>query len=188
MVSNPAYTTASSSVNNGGSTRWMSPERLHPKLFDFKDGRPTDASDCYALGMTILEVLSGRVPYYLLQNNTVILMVMRGERPERPERPWFTDDLWETLEECWSEQPKDRPTIGAILERLGRLATTWRPLPPGLEDDDGVADDESASTVSRYREFWYIVLNLELRPHRRFNPTGIPRTRCQRCGRRTSVT
>ena len=41
----------------------MSPELLNPDLFGFEDSRPTKESDCYALGMVVLEVLSGRAPF-----------------------------------------------------------------------------------------------------------------------------
>ena len=176
MVSDPAYTTASSSVNNAGTTRWMSPERLSPTEFGSKDSRPTTASDCYALGMVILEVLSGRVPYHQFQNTTVILMVMRGVRPGRPGRSWFTDDLWRTMEKCWSPRPSERPTIEAIFELLGQLAATWRPLPPDQEDDDGIVGDETVPTVSHYQVFRYFIVNLVLRLSCRFDPVELPWT------------
>ena len=41
----------------------MSPELLDPERFGLQDGRPTKRSDCYALGMVILEVLSGKPPF-----------------------------------------------------------------------------------------------------------------------------
>ena len=113
--------------------------------------------------MVILEVLSGRVPYHQFHNATVMLTVMRGEHPERPGRPWFTDDLWRTLGQCWSPQPNDRPTVEAIFECLGRLATTRIPFPLDLEDDDGIVDDESISIVSHYRMSRYFIVSLVLR-------------------------
>ena len=128
----------------------MSPELLDPEHLNFKSSRPTQASDCYALGMVILEVLSGRAPYSQFKAIIVVPMVLKGIHPERPETPWFTDNLWRTLEQSWSPQPKDRPTVGAILEGLGRLVTTWRPLPPNVEDDEGTNSDESISVMSHY--------------------------------------
>ena len=46
----------------GGTTPWMSPELLDPESFGLKKSRLTKESDCYALGMMVYEVLSGRVP------------------------------------------------------------------------------------------------------------------------------
>jgi len=42
-------------VSPGGTVRWMSPELLDPTHFG-SNGRPTRASDCYALGMVVYEV------------------------------------------------------------------------------------------------------------------------------------
>lgn len=44
------------SFTEGGTTRWMSPELLHPERFGAKGFRPTAQSDCYALGMVVYEV------------------------------------------------------------------------------------------------------------------------------------
>jgi len=99
----------------------MSPELLAPDQFGFKDSQPTKESDCYALGMVILEVVSGRVPFATLSEFTVIRKVVKGKHPERPEGvegTWFTDDLWQTLNLCWATRPESRPTIGVVLEPL----------------------------------------------------------------------
>lgn len=119
----------------------MSPELLSSEHLHFTDGRPTKESDRYALGMVILEVLSGRAPYNQFNRVIASQMVIKGTLPERPETPWFTDDLWGVLERCWSPQPTDRPAIEAILECLGRVVTTWKPLPP----DESADSDESTS-------------------------------------------
>jgi hypothetical protein len=112
----------------------MSPERLDPVRFGIRDGRPTKESDCYALGMVILEVLSGQVPFTRDCHEFMVMnKVLEGERPERPqgvEGMWFTDDLWATLQTCWSHQPIDRPAVEAVFECLIRapetlLTTFW---------------------------------------------------------------
>jgi hypothetical protein len=100
----------------------MSPERLDPVQFGIRDGRPTKESDCYALGMVILEVLSGQVPFTRDCHEFMVMnKVLEGERPERPqgvEGMWFTDGLWATLQACWSHQPIDRPAVEAVFECL----------------------------------------------------------------------
>lgn len=69
FVSDPTNPTNSGSSTNAGTTRWMSPELLHPEEFGFKHSRPTEKSDCYALGMVILEVLSGAPPFtHMIRN------------------------------------------------------------------------------------------------------------------------
>ena len=129
--SDPAI--SDSTTNFGGTTRWMSPELLHPQLFGFKDNRPTKGSDCYALGMVILEVLTGQVPFADDSTFVVMQKVMSGERPERPKEAWSTDDLWGTLEQCWSHQPGSRPTAIAVLECLERVSLVTAVDPPALD-------------------------------------------------------
>ena len=111
----------------------MGPELLDPDQFGFKDGLPTKKSDCYALGMVIYEVLSGKAPFAPDGVVIVIRKVTNGERPERPqgvEGALFTDHLWDTLRLCWAHQPEGRPTIETVLERLEWITMAWSPLPP----------------------------------------------------------
>ena len=136
-------------MKSAGTTRWMSPELLDPDRFGSGDGRPTKESDCYALGMVVLEVLSGQAPFPRYSGLIVMRKIIDGERPGRPqgaEGLWFTDDLWETLGRCWSPQPEDRPTVEAVLECLERGSAAWQPLPPG--SDDEVQSDSPDSPYS----------------------------------------
>jgi len=57
-------TISSSSFTQGGTHRWMGPELFPAGRFDPEHNSPTKSSDCYALGMVIYEVLSGKVPFY----------------------------------------------------------------------------------------------------------------------------
>ena len=144
-VSDSTRTTVSSSPKVAGTARWMSPERLNPRRFGFKDGRATKESDCYAFGMVILEVLTGRPPFPHYSDITVVRKVVDGERPMRPQGPgrvWFTDDLWGMLERCWSPQPKVRPTAEAILGHLERASMGWRQLLPTVDDDFRADSDD----------------------------------------------
>ena len=122
IVSDPAYPTTFNSSVNAGTARWMSPERLNPIQFGLKDGRPTKESDCYALGMVVLEVLSGQVPFTEDPSDfTAMQKILDGVRPERPqgiEGVCFTDELWVMLQRCWLSRPAHRPTAEGILECL----------------------------------------------------------------------
>ena len=121
VISDPTYATASSSKVNSGTVPWMSPELLYPERYDLKDSQPTKESDYYALGMVIFEVLSGQPPFAGYKGFIVTRKVIDGERPERPESPWFTDDLWGTLRQCWLSQPEDRPTAQNVLGFLDQV-------------------------------------------------------------------
>jgi hypothetical protein len=108
----------------------MSPELFDPTL----PGNPrTKYSDCYALGMVIYEVLSGRVPFYQHGKDSIVRIVFGGQRPARPEGlegVSFTDDVWAVLERCWTYQPSDRPGIEDVLQCLEEASKTWTPTSP----------------------------------------------------------
>jgi serine/threonine protein kinase len=108
----------------------MSPELFDPEI---QDPIPTKHSDCYALGMVIYEVLSGRVPFSQFPNLVVPGIVFSGKRPGRPkglEGVWFTDDVWAVLERCWTHQPNDRPGIEDVLQCLEEASRVWTPPSP----------------------------------------------------------
>jgi serine/threonine protein kinase len=126
----------------------MSPELLYPEKFGLTEKRPTVKSDIYALGMVVYEVLSGRVPFAAYRDPEVVSKVLDGKRPERPRgdagKP-FTDDIWEVLECCWEQQPKDRPSVQCVLEVLDGGLSTSRP--PSDTDEEAETDTDDENTV-----------------------------------------
>ena len=147
----PATTTSS---EGAGTMRWMSPELLDPERFGSKNARHTKESDCYALGMVILEVLTGQSPFPCCNNMIVMRKIIEGEHPDRPQGPeevWFTDSLWRVLQQCWSPKPKLRPTVGGILEHLERGSAAWEPLPLSTDSDSQAdSDNELIFTMSHH--------------------------------------
>ena len=141
------WSTTAPTFKEGGTTRWMSPELLHPETFGLKDSRPTKESDCYGLGMVMYEVLSGQRPFAeYVSNNIVPLKIIEGNRPGRPqgkEGELFTDEIWDILKLCWKPQPRDRISASAVLLRLEKHP----PLPiqsPNLGGDAKTGSDERA--------------------------------------------
>ena len=155
IVSDHTNFTTSNSTSTGGTIRWMSPELLHPALFGVDHGRPTKESDCYALGMVIYEVLTGKPPFTPLKDYIVMRMVTDGERPGRPEGKrgaWFTDDLWKMLGLCWATNVQSRPSIETVCGCLEQVSSIWRPLPPQV-DELAEKEDDLDLTVLTVRIF-----------------------------------
>ena len=143
----------------------MGPELLDFKQFGCESDQPTEKSDCYALGMTILEVLSGMHPFHYYNDRTVTQRVCGGERPiipTGPERVWFTNDLWEMLGLCWLSEPNNRPALEVVFENLEHGATTWEPLPPDLEGGAHPYDGDSRSTMTSLCMFLHFILSITL--------------------------
>ena len=150
IVSDSTHPATTTSSEGAGTVRWMSPELLYPERFGSKNVRHTKESDCYALGMVILEVLTGQAPFPCCNNMVVMRKVVDGEYPDRPQGPeavWFTDDLWGMLEQCWSPQPKLRPTVEGIREFLAQDSATWE-MPPLSADSDYQVDSDDDSFFS----------------------------------------
>ena len=118
--------TDTSSLTTGGTIRWMSPELLDPGRFGLTEGHSTKESDCYALGMTIYEVLGGETPFA----PPAFFKILNGQCPERPQGKGgalFTDDLWRILGLCWEYQPGERTNAKVVLQCLERTSLLLRP-------------------------------------------------------------
>ncbi|KAF9644321.1 kinase-like protein [Thelephora ganbajun] len=135
----------------GGTIRWMSPELLNPGMFGLEESQPTKKSDCYALGMVIYEILSGKTPFAPYTTPTIIWKVLKGERPERPqgeEGRLFTDVIWGVLELCWKPLPRDRISAKTVLLGLEGNPPSLRPGST-VERDVGIdTDDQSDAAAS----------------------------------------
>ena len=116
VISDAATYLPSSSYSIGGTLRWMSPELIVPERFGLAGSRPTKSSDCYSLGMVVYETVSGMKPYHETPDVAVFLKIVNGERPRRCEG--FVDGLWGMMEECWTFQPNDRPSVEGVLQCL----------------------------------------------------------------------
>ena len=124
----------SNSSDPGGTTPYMAPELFHREHKGRQLGAPLmkKEADVYALGMLIYEVrllfadfcgitltrsqvLTGKRPFHDVPQDTVEFRVSHGERPRRPSPTLISDQIWKTLQACWSEEPTQRPTVEFVL-------------------------------------------------------------------------
>lgn len=93
-----------------------SPSYLAPELISLEP--PTPASDVYALGITIYEVLAGRRPFF--GTSEEILRQHQSSTPPRP--PDLPDVAWSFVAACLAKDPRGRPGALEACERLSDLS------------------------------------------------------------------
>jgi len=101
----------------GGTARWMAPE-----LYGENPQRSRE-TDMYATGMTMLEILTGKVPFCeFASGHSVIGAVIQGRTPSvkdlqtEPVEPRLTL-MMGILQWCWKYEPSERATA----RRIARL-------------------------------------------------------------------
>jgi serine/threonine protein kinase len=84
-------------------------------------------ADIYALGMTVLEILTHQQPYSKIRMHTqAVVRAANGQRPDRPledsvVKRGMNEELWNCLVQCWSLEPEKRPTIEDFIFVLDRV-------------------------------------------------------------------
>ncbi|KAG2065507.1 kinase-like protein [Suillus decipiens] len=104
--------------NAPGAIRWAAPEiaQLDPETPSEEEvSKPNKASDIYSFGCIMMQVLSGKPPYYDKNEHLVIATKSRGIPPTRP--PAIDDAHWCYIERCLL--PRDsRPLVAEVLEYI----------------------------------------------------------------------
>ncbi|KAG8986567.1 hypothetical protein FRB93_005229 [Tulasnella sp. JGI-2019a] len=99
-------------------------------------------SDIYAFGMTIVEVITGKVPFPdIISPGAIAMAITSGQRPTL--EPLSRDqtsfgDLWMLASSCWDHNPDKRPSAKDSLNKMTASAGYGRPaglldLPPSHE-------------------------------------------------------
>ncbi|CUA69683.1 Ephrin type-A receptor 7 [Rhizoctonia solani] len=103
------------------SLRWTAPEILCSEGLTLA----SKPADIYSLGMTILEIITGKPPYPEKSDQAVMFCVWRGTYPDRPEEipdgSEQGDILWTLLCLCWSKKADERPRAAEVTEVVGSI-------------------------------------------------------------------
>ncbi|KAG8782681.1 hypothetical protein FRC12_020570 [Ceratobasidium sp. 428] len=104
----------SESDPGGGTLRWMAPELLMDVGIRCKE------TDIYALGMTLLEVVTGQLPFMELHSSHAIINAVTQDK-KIPERPQQLHDesarnvlFWTVLHRCWAFERSRRVTAKEV--------------------------------------------------------------------------
>jgi hypothetical protein len=97
-----------------GTYRWMAPEVIEHKPYDHK-------ADVFSYAIVLWELLTGELPYsYLTPLQAAVGVVQKGLRPTIPKNTH--PKLAELLENCWRQNPSERPNFSVILNKLQKIA------------------------------------------------------------------
>lgn len=107
------------SGSEGCSVRWMAPE-LVCIMGDYSGVHSTPASDVYSFGSTMLEVLTGRLPYPHCQRDVQVVMdICRGVRHQWQDYCGkVPKSVWGFMEGMWREAAELRPRSEELVEEL----------------------------------------------------------------------
>ncbi|RLN54282.1 hypothetical protein BBJ28_00026186, partial [Nothophytophthora sp. Chile5] len=93
-----------------GAYRWKAPECLN-------GGVATFASDIFSFGMSMIEAVSGALPWgNVIPDIAVKHHVTKGELPKRP--AVFEDEEWELVQQMCCSDPRQRLNIVSVVVRL----------------------------------------------------------------------
>ncbi|KDQ10452.1 hypothetical protein BOTBODRAFT_36149 [Botryobasidium botryosum FD-172 SS1] len=114
-----------------GHPRWQAPEILTASTKE--DARRTKETDCFSYGRVMLELFTGKIPFFYLSDCTCTLYIImsKGGFPERPlgkdvVARGLDDSMWELMKSCWSIDPTQRPSAAIIADHL-KAASRNRP-------------------------------------------------------------
>ncbi|KAF8596875.1 kinase-like protein [Ceratobasidium sp. AG-I] len=125
------------------SPRWAAPELLDGIL------ESSERADVWALGMTILECITGEAPFSAIEaEHKVIAAILMRELPARPRKcippnSVQGDTLWNLLARCWAYEPLERP-LAAEVRDIMKTVTLEGLVDPNqtMRNPDGSCDSD----------------------------------------------
>jgi len=104
--------TEAQTKSDTGPIKWMSPEALKLKIFNFK-------TDVWSFGVTLYEVVTRKLPYTDLDPIQVALILGADDKSARLQPPPYTPPLvTELMNRCMEWEAEKRPDFKTICHRL----------------------------------------------------------------------
>ncbi|KAJ7264179.1 kinase-like domain-containing protein [Mycena rebaudengoi] len=115
------YTTSTYSA--AGSLNWLSPELIRHWFHTEEPCVKTLASDVWAFGCTVYELLTGLAPYASSPPHALLKILETIDQYITPlafpaQTVHIPDRIRAVLERCWAPQPAERPSMTEVVEML----------------------------------------------------------------------
>jgi serine/threonine protein kinase len=108
-----------------GTPSWVAPEI-------FRGERYTEKIDIYSYSIVMWELFCFKKPHQ--DQDTIELPYLVGKKGLRPPVPiHFPPKLKSLIQECWRENPDQRPSFEEILKQLNEVEQECKGIPQGLE-------------------------------------------------------
>jgi serine/threonine protein kinase len=91
-----------------GTPYWMAPEIVE------QSGRCTTSCDIWSVGCTVIELISGRPPYYDMEPMSALYRIVRDDYPPLP--TGISPDLKDFLLKCFQKEPLLRKSASELLK------------------------------------------------------------------------
>jgi len=99
----------------GNACRYVAPEVLRNEEYDTK-------FDVFSFALILQEMIEGCLPYHDKKNDEIEKAHNSKERPPfRAPPKHYAHGLRELIEQCWSENPAERPDFRVIINRLSAI-------------------------------------------------------------------
>ncbi|KAG6825994.1 hypothetical protein H0H92_001563 [Tricholoma furcatifolium] len=166
------WTSQSTVMSKGGTSRWHAPELLviesKATIDELGKVYNTKASDVFAWS----NIFTGHNPFFEVSNIVhVTRMIMKGDTPTRPKDNDFAwhkhglnEEIWDLMKNCWSLEPLHRPDITKIISRLEEQEPKDYRLPGEWDKNSSVHFRNAGKNreVQDLPEFWDDIKDLLL--------------------------
>ncbi|KAF9227106.1 kinase-like protein [Gyrodon lividus] len=103
-----------------GNVRWVAPDLFQvPEVEGSRSVLCSEETDVYSYGSIMLQVLSGKVPFFGFKTQQIYYKVSLGHRPPR-ETGWngqpIPEIYWRFIQRCWGNVPSKRLSSFQVLE------------------------------------------------------------------------